>query len=152
MFASNLIRPYALSFVILFISAIRLSAQCHGERYLGHCSNKLGDYNLLRAFHLNPEGLKENKVTIKYIFSKNAKYRIVICDSETDQLASMIVNIYDNNRRLYLTSSDEKHETLHSVINFACKATKEYNIDFIYLDRMANNCGVAILGSSIVQR
>ena len=136
---------YILTFVITILAVSGVIGQCHSVEQLGRCSRDLGGFTLVRAFHILPEDLIDNKVTLQYVFNKNNVYRLMICDSEFDSKASMIVDIYDENNELYETNLNRKTEALYSTIKFVCQATGEYNIEFNYRDREHNACGMAIL-------
>lgn len=113
---------------------------CGSDEFLELCAPNLGDHMFIKTFDFTSEKSGE-EVQVKYILSKDSKYRFAICD----QGSKMKVKLLDRNKKLIATNyvSGRYYEKL----DFNCTATGVYYVEAKFKPGK-EGCGVVILGFS----
>jgi hypothetical protein len=87
---------------------------------------------------------KTDKVEYSYVFSKGSTYMIIACDQQKEG-ERMIVNLYDRNHKLIVSSYNKKTKTFYPDIIYPCSATGVYYMEVTF-EGSKGGCGVTILG------
>lgn len=132
--------------IILFLAVVVNSAftfgQCDSDEFLDNCASSLETYTFIKAFNVNVK--KADKVEYSYVFSKGSNYMIIVCDQNSPG-NRMIVNLYDRNHKLIVSSFNRKTKTYYPNLIYPCSATGVYYMDASF-ENSKGGCGVIILG------
>ncbi len=132
--------------LILFIAVFALPelafGQCDSDAFLDNCASGLDDFTFIKAFNtsMNKNGTEE----YSYVFSKGSTYMILACDPDIDG-KRMIVNLYDRNRKLIVSSYNKKTKTFYPDLVYPCSATGVYYMEVTF-EGSKGGCGVTVLG------
>ncbi|MCK4920055.1 MAG: hypothetical protein KAS71_03355 [Bacteroidales bacterium] len=132
--------------IILFLMLLttpKISfGQCSSDEFLDNCAAKLETFTFIKAF--NTEMKKTQKVEYSYIFSKGSSYMIVACDQDIPG-AKMIINLYDRNKKLIVSSYNKKSKKHYPDLLYPCSATGVYYLEVTF-EGSKGGCGVSLLG------
>ncbi|MBN8704032.1 MAG: hypothetical protein J0M08_13270 [Bacteroidetes bacterium] len=110
--------------------------QCDSEDFLDKCSSQLNDYKFVKSFE------SSEKKEFSYVFSKDHDYVLTVCDQ--GKAGKMIVNLYDRNHKLVISSYAKSSKKHYPTIGYKCTATGVYYIETVFDN--SSGCGVSILG------
>lgn len=132
--------------IILLLTVIMSSAssfgQCDSDEFLDNCAANLETYTFIKAFNVSMK--KSDKVEYSYVFSKGSSYMIIVCDQNVPG-KKMIVNLYDRNHKLIVSSYNRKTKSYYPSLVYPCSATGVYYMEATFEDSKGG-CGVCILG------
>ncbi|MEZ5071374.1 MAG: hypothetical protein R2751_10490 [Bacteroidales bacterium] len=130
--------------MLMFASAA--SGQCGGDEFLDECASSLGTYTFIKAFNVEINPRKTEKVEFSYVFSNGSNYMIINCD-EKQAGNRVIVTLYDRNHNLVASSYNEKTKKHYPDLVYPCTATGVYYLE-AKMEGDGAGCGVVILGFS----
>lgn len=115
----------------LFLAATgHLAAQVTPEQMVDICASKAGDNaTYLKDFHVKLGVAVEGRPQVArfpLVLSSNNVYRFSICDMENSE-GKAIIKLYDNNRLLFSSISDDTQEEFNP-FNFMCRKTGIYHV------------------------
>lgn len=131
----------SLLFALLFLPLAGYG-QCDSEEFLDNCASKLGTFTFIKSFDTQMK--KTKPVEYSYIFSKGSTYKIVVCDQDIPD-EKMIVNLYDRNKNLIVSSYSSKTKKHYPDLEYPCSATGVYYIEVTF-ESPKGGCGLTLLG------
>lgn len=138
--------------LILLIALLSFSAigfgQCTSDDFLDKCAASLGTFTFIKSFNVEIDKSKggEKKVEYSYVFSKGSNYMLIVCDQNIKG-KRMIVNLYDRNHKLIVSSYNKQTKKFYPSISYPCAATGVYYMESVF-ESDEGGCGVNILGFS----
>lgn len=138
-----------LTLLIAFLLLSRIGfGQCTGDDFLDKCAASLGTFTFIKSFNVDINKSKgaEGKVEYSYVFSKGSNYMLIVCDQNISG-KRMILNLYDRNHKLIVSSYNKQTKKFYPSISYPCSATGVYYMESVF-ENDAGGCGVNILGFS----
>lgn len=132
-----------LLIVGMFATSFSSVPQCGSDAFLDKCAPALGNHTFIKTFKVDIEE-KGKKPEVSYVFSKGSKYRVVICD-ENSEGKKLIVKLYDRNKKLIASNYLKSTNKVYPSLNYTCSATGVYYVESGFKGGK-NGCGVLILG------
>ncbi len=126
----------------IVMSSVNIFGQCDSDEFLDKCASSLETYTFIKAFNVNMK--KTEKVEYSYVFSKGSSYMIIVGDQKVPG-QRMIVNLYDRNHKLIVSSYNKKSNTFYPNLVYPCSATGVYYMEATF-EGTKGGCGVCILG------
>ena len=126
----------------IVMSSVNIFGQCDSDEFLDKCASGLETYTFIKAFNVNMK--KTEKVEYSYVFSKGSSYMIIVGDQKVPG-QRMIVNLYDRNHKLIVSSFNKKSNTFYPNLVYPCSATGVYYMEATF-EGAKGGCGVCILG------
>lgn len=116
------------------------NAQCSTGTVDGCAQQLNGGFTFLKSMKVEMKG--KDYVEYSNVFSKGNMYMLKACQ---EAAPNMIIEIYDNTRRLVGTNFS-KDKVLADYVAMKCANTSIYYIKFKFPDGESSNCGVGVLG------
>jgi len=141
-----------LAFVLtlIFKTGVVFS-QMSFNHYLEQCSWKLGDFKFLKVFEIDGKKFKVTNIAEKkffYIFSKNKEYKIVLCGGQSNSITNIIINVFDSDGQLKVSSYNKRLIRDNSQILFKCESTGIYYMSvYCRIQNPYKDSAFLILGS-----
>jgi hypothetical protein len=129
--------------LLLFSTALSAQAvDCDDEAFLDDCAGQIAGYKFLKANKVSITGGKSGQaVELSSVFSNGSTYTLTACGGGQ----SMIVTLYDRNRKLIMTNFNKQNRKFYPSINYKCTATGVYYFKYEFESGGAG-CGVGIIG------
>ena len=139
----QLINILGILLIALVFSTSFANAQCAADMQANTCISEMQDgFTFLKTFKVDGQGGARDKVEYSYVFSKDTKYFLNICNdgAETD---GIVVTMYDSQRQMVL--SNFNNGKFYTGMIYPCNATGIYYITFTFHESR-NHCGGSVLG------
>lgn len=139
----QVIKILKISVIALVFSTSLTYAQCHADAKAKACISTLQNgFTFLKTFKVDGHNGAKAKVEYSYVFSKDTKYFLSICNdgNETD---GIVVTMYDSKRQMISTNFN--NGKYYQGLIYPCNATGIYYITFTFHDSQ-NYCGGSVLG------
>ena len=132
-----------ISIIAFVFSTSPANAQCGADAKANACISTLQDgFTFLKTFKVDGHGGAKAKVEYSYVFSKDTKYFLNICNdgAGTD---GIVVTMYDSKRQIISTNFN--NGKFYPGLIYPCNATGIYYITFTFQNSQ-NHCGGSVLG------
>lgn len=126
--------------IALTISSLNGISQCATGTVDGCAKEMSSGFTFLKSMKV--EMKSKNYVEYSNVFSKGNMYMIKACQ---DAAPDMIIEVYDNTRRL-ITTNFSKGKLLSDYAALKCSNTSIYYIKFKFPEGKNATCGVGLLG------
>ncbi len=139
----QLINIIGITAIVCMLSASTTNAQCSSGAKANACISTLQEgFKFLKTFKVDGQGGAKTKVEYSYVFSKDTKYFLNICNdgAETD---GIVVTMYDSKRQMVSTNFNKGK--IYPGLIYTCNATGIYYITFTFQESQ-NHCGGSVLG------
>lgn len=126
--------------IIIALGSFNGFAQCSSSTIDG-CSKQVSSgFTYLKSMKVEMKG--KDFVEFSNVFSKGNMYMLKACK---DAAPDMIIEIYDNTRRLVGTNFN-KGKLVTDYVALKCSNTSIYYIKFKFPEGQSATCGVGVLG------
>ncbi|MCH8316998.1 MAG: hypothetical protein IIA88_00645 [Bacteroidetes bacterium] len=136
---------------LLLVLSSRFSfSQCRIGDVPGECSSSLGDYKFIKTFEIDKayfkgNNVKNSKKEFSYVFIKGTNYKLTICNTKGSD--KLVIDIYDSNRKLLVSSYDKKNKKYYSTIGLTSASTGICYLRYTYNTNVPPKyCALSILG------
>ena len=126
--------------VISVFGALNGFSQCSSGTIDGCAKQMSSGFTFLKSMKVEMQG--KDYVEYSNVFSKGNMYMLKACKDATPD---MIIEIYDNTRRLVGTNFS-KGKILIDYVALKCSNTSIYYIKFKFPEGQSPNCGIGVLG------
>lgn len=125
---------------ITLLNSLSGFAQCSSSTVDGCAKQMSSGFTFLKSMKVEMKG--KNYVEFSNVFSKGNMYMIKACQ---DAAPDMIIEVYDNTRRLMATNFN-KGKVVTDYAALKCSNTSIYYIKFKFPEGKSATCGVGVLG------
>jgi hypothetical protein len=139
----------SLVFALLLTNVLGISQSvCSDEDFIDLCAESLKEYQFLKANKVTLTGGSKTedspKAEYSHVLSANTSYIITTCNGAGEG-SEMIVELYDRNHVLVMSSYDQQKKKYYNAITFNCTATGVYYFAYFFRG-IENGCGIGMLG------
>lgn len=118
---------------------------CDTKIYKDKCiSNMVEGFTFLKSFGLDGKSGTQRNISASYIFSKGAKYTIMLANASA-QNKGLGVKILDPNKKEIINSYAKEKGKYYPIIQYQCSSTGIYYFDFYFTSEAPDFCGGAVL-------
>ncbi len=128
--------------VVAFFNANTGHAQCNSSEIAESCISELDtSFHFLKSYSLDGKQGDEVMIEHSYVLTKNTDYLIKLCSSSESDL-DIVVEIFDTNRKNVASSKNDS--TRNSYLEYDCKVTGIYYLQYSFVDSKKYCAGSAI--------
>lgn len=134
---------FVVIFSIYSFNANRRIENCDTDQLMENCASELDDFVFIKSFDIVTSN-SENKVEYSYVLSRDATYRIVICEMDATE-KTMVVNLFDRSHKLIASNQIKASKKIFPILTYQCAATGVYYLE-AHFEQKNGGCGLNIIG------